>query len=36
MSALEKANIENNLDDFINIVAKAVSRSLDKYLYILE
>ncbi|WP_242874815.1 MULTISPECIES: Fic family protein [Clostridium] len=36
MSALEKASEENNLDDFIKIVEKAVNRSLDTYLYILQ
>lgn len=36
MSALEKASSENNLDDFIKIVEKAVNRSLDTYLYILQ
>lgn len=35
MSALEKASVENDLEDFINIIAEAVNRSLDKYLYIL-
>lgn len=36
MSALEKASVENNLDDFIKIVEKAVNRSLDTYLYIVS
>lgn len=36
MSALEKASVENNLEDFIGIVAAAVNRSLDTYLYILK
>lgn len=36
MSALERASVENNLDDFIKIVEKTVSRSLDTYLYILQ
>ncbi|WP_411681065.1 Fic family protein [Clostridium thailandense] len=35
MSALEKASVENDLEDFINIIAEAVNRSLDKYIYIL-
>ncbi|MBO0567160.1 Fic family protein [Clostridium botulinum] len=35
MSALEKASVENDLTDFINIIAEAVSSSLDTYLYIL-
>ncbi|GAV22923.1 cell division protein Fic [Carboxydothermus pertinax] len=35
MEALEKASTENDLSDFINIVAKAVERSLDIYLYAL-
>lgn len=33
MSALEKASVENNLEDFMGIVAAAVNRSLDTYLY---
>ena len=36
MNALEKASVENNLEDFIGIVAAAVNRSLDTYLYILK
>lgn len=36
MSALEKASVENNLEEFISIVAAAVNRSLDMYLYILK
>jgi len=36
MSALEKANVENNLDDFTKIIEEAVNRSLDTYLYMLE
>ncbi|AWI06778.1 Fic family protein [Clostridium drakei] len=35
MSALEKASVENDLEDFINIITEAVNRSLDKYIYIL-
>ncbi|AKA72033.1 filamentation induced by cAMP protein Fic [Clostridium scatologenes] len=35
MSALEKASIENDLEDFINIITEAVNRSLDKYLYVI-
>lgn len=34
MSALEKSSVENDLEVFINIVAEAVNRSLDTYLYI--
>jgi len=34
MDALEKASVENDLGNFINIVAEAVNRSLDTYLYI--
>lgn len=33
MKALEKASILNELDDFVEIVAKAVGVSLDTYLY---
>lgn len=36
MSALEKASVENNLDDFTKIIEEAVNRSLDTYLYMLE
>ncbi len=36
MKALEKASTTNHKDDFINIVAKAVDRSLDTYLYIIQ
>jgi len=34
MKALEAASIEENLDGFIKIIADAVERSLDMYLYI--
>ncbi|WP_010236908.1 Fic family protein [Clostridium arbusti] len=34
MNALEKASTENDLEAFINIVASAVDRSLDTYLYV--
>lgn len=34
MRALEEASINGNLDEFIKIVAEAVERSLDTYLYI--
>jgi hypothetical protein len=34
MDALEKASVKNDLGNFINIVAEAVNRSLDTYLYI--
>jgi Fic family protein len=36
MNALEKASVQNDLDDFINIVSAAVNRSLDTYIYILK
>lgn len=36
MSALEKASVENNPDDFVKIVEEAVNRSIDTYLYILK
>lgn len=36
MKALEKASTEGKLDDFINIIAEAVDRSLDMYLYIVK
>lgn len=35
MNALEKASVDNDLEDFIRIVEEAVNRSLDTYLYIL-
>lgn len=35
MKALEKASISNDIEDFINIVAEAVEKSLDTYLYII-
>lgn len=35
MKALEKASTTGKLDDFISIVANAVNKSLDTYLYIL-
>ncbi|MCY6354186.1 Fic family protein [Clostridium sp. ZS2-4] len=35
MKALEKASILNDIEDFINIVAEAVEKSLDTYLYII-
>lgn len=34
MKALEKASVEGDLQDFIKIVARAVGRSLDTYLYV--
>ncbi|MCT4593679.1 MAG: hypothetical protein N4A57_05350 [Anaeromicrobium sp.] len=34
MNALEKASVEDNYDDFIKIIEKAVDASLDNYLYI--
>lgn len=34
MKALELASVDGNLDDFIKVVAKAVDRSLDTYLYL--
>lgn len=36
MKALEKASLGGNLQDFIKIVAEAVDRSLETYLYIVE
>lgn len=35
MKALEQASIKDDINDFIKIVADAVDRSLDTYLYIL-
>lgn len=34
MNALEKESVDNDLEDFVNIVSEAVDRSLDTYLYI--
>lgn len=34
MKALEEASVKGNLDDFIKIVAEAVDKSLDMYLFI--
>lgn len=34
MKALEKASVDGNIDDFVKVVANAVNRSLDTYLYI--
>lgn len=36
MVALEKASVENDLSDFINIVTRAVDKSLDTYLYLVD
>ncbi|WP_027625274.1 Fic family protein [Clostridium lundense] len=34
MKTLEKASVDGNIDDFVKVVANAVNRSLDTYLYI--
>lgn len=36
MKALETASVEGNLEEFIRIVAEAVDRSLDTYLYLVK
>lgn len=36
MTALEKASIDNDLRDFIQIMARAVERSVDIYLYVAD
>jgi Fic family protein len=35
MKALEKASTQGNIEDFINLVASAVDKSIDTYLYII-
>ena len=36
MKALETASTSGNLNDFVDIVANAVDKSLDTYLYIVQ
>jgi hypothetical protein len=36
MKALEKASIQENIDAFINLVASAVDKGIDTYLYIVN
>jgi hypothetical protein len=35
MKALDKSSTQGNIDDFINLVASAVDKSIDTYLYII-
>lgn len=36
IKALETASVEGNLEGFIRIIAEAVDRSLDTYLYLVK